>query len=556
MPRITEYTAPENIGLRPTETGVTATVAAARRVGGAYSEISEVKKEAGARIGSAISSLSGPIGEVIDWEYRKEQSQGSAALAGKLNEFTKKWHDINLNADPNDPTVAKGFQNYVEGELQKFKSGFLTQKGQDWAEQRIEAVRNHFFHQTTADRITAAGHAQTINADTAKQGYANSALWDGTENGTKVALDSWSKSPFNAKIIEAGKADIVSNGALGAIKKTGQVPEWVKTPEYRNYVDAAKLEQQAEHQRLQNEHIESVTRKQATYEQVQKYDSEVRKIYKESLPVNNESKPQLPPDYVERIRALDPGDGAPDKIQKKYTELVKHANTVIERLNRPEPLATVSHRNFMSLIDRIRSGEITNPGQIDDVARPSLGNPNGGLTTSDWNVARKEFFERETDQGLTLSKARGDFWKRTERSIDPGITAMGERTALGDEQIHKAQGAARQQEEALRAKGLDPHLVYDDRSEYYFGKPENLRNFSVSLQQANDYNAAIRRGETPKVPGAPPPPVTPPPTRPPVSRPEPTPAPTTLPRPTTAEERDALPKNTQYIAPDGSIRFR
>lgn len=240
MPQITEYTAPENIGLRPTEVGVHATEAAARRVGGAYSEAAQTTKEAGQRIGAGIAAAGE---QVAEWQARKEISQGAAAYAGLMNEKTKQWHETNTNADPNDPTVAKNFQASVEADLAKFKSGFLTQKGQDWAEAHVQSARNHFFLRSAADRSTAAGQAVQVNAEHTVNGHANAAYWSGgTQEGVDKAMGDLRTSGLNAKTVEEGLEKVVTNGVLGGIRANSTIPEWAKDAKYSKYLDAAKLD--------------------------------------------------------------------------------------------------------------------------------------------------------------------------------------------------------------------------------------------------------------------------------------------------------------------------
>lgn len=495
MPQIVQFNAPADLGLRPTETGIEATASAARHVGAEFSRIAELKREAGRDIGSAIAFTGA---EATHYLERRELSQGAAAYAGLMNSKTKQWEETNKNADPNDPTVAKNFQDSVTADLEKFKSGFLTRAGQQWAEAHALRAQEHFFHKSTADRSTAAGHATKINAETVVNGHANAAFWDGgTEAGVKNAFGNLETSGLPAAVIEEGKKQIIDRAARGYIQNNAAIPDWAKKPEYSRYIDdPTKLDVAKARQEKFNEQAAKTARANADYNAKKDFNEKANKFEADTLPINNEARPQLPPNAMEDLRALQNHPGA-QLEPRRYQSLVRHAEAITERLNKPEPLAAVSHRTVMDIVGKIRSGEITDSSQIDDAYRPTAANPNGLLTTSDYNFARKEFTERRTDDGINLSRARSDFWKRYERTIDPAMTALGERSALGDQQIHKANLAARQQEEQLRKAGRDPHLIYDERSEFFFGRPENMRNFAVSLQQVQDYNAAIRKGEQP-----------------------------------------------------------
>ena len=262
MPQIAVYDAPD-AGLRPTETGITATAAAARHVGAAYSESAELTKGTGARIGSAIS-CGGK--QVADHITQAQISLGAAGLAGLTNQYTKEWHDINKTANPNDPTVAPNFLGKLEGELQTFKKGFFTAEGQQWAESQVERFRSQMYKQTAADRAAAEGQARVINADTAKTGNANSAFWAGTEQGTRDAINRWKATGLPKAVIDDGISEIASKGALGANQKANaQVPEWIKKEEFSKYVDAEKLQKAADQQIREKNVTEKRTRSTNDY---------------------------------------------------------------------------------------------------------------------------------------------------------------------------------------------------------------------------------------------------------------------------------------------------
>jgi hypothetical protein len=55
-------------------------------------------------------------------------------------------------------------------------------------------------------------------------------------------------------------------------------------------------------------------------------------------------------------------------------------------------------------------------------------------------------------------------------------------------------------EDVLRKKGLDPHLVYQPESEYFFGRSANLMKYRPSLQEKAHWDAqqkAVRAGTLP-----------------------------------------------------------
>src|SRR5262245_9143695 len=160
MPKIAEFEAPE-LGLRPTEVGIEATAAAARRVTAAYSQAAESTAAMGHRLASALTDAM-QVG-VTSMEHG-ELTRGAQAWTSLSTALKQHWDDHIKGADPNTPRTAKAWlQGTLEPALQNFKSGFLTQKGQDFAEAHIEQLREHMWRTAQADRAKHAG-AATVNA--------------------------------------------------------------------------------------------------------------------------------------------------------------------------------------------------------------------------------------------------------------------------------------------------------------------------------------------------------------------------------------------------------
>jgi hypothetical protein len=253
MPRIEEYNAPD-LGLRPSETGVEATAAAARRVNSAYNEKAELQKETGNRYAQDIH-VGGEVAN--DFIAHQEISRGAASFSAIMAGKTKEWEAISQKADPNDPTVAASFMSGLSSQLEQYRGGFLSDKGQAWADQHINQFQNHMMNKTTADMSRAAGHAISINAEQTANNLSNTAYADPSEVNVRHLLgmsDSIAggvvgtsptlteKAGVKAAITQKSASQIVRAGVEGYISQHGELPDWINKPEYSKYVNLAEMD--------------------------------------------------------------------------------------------------------------------------------------------------------------------------------------------------------------------------------------------------------------------------------------------------------------------------
>lgn len=277
----------ERLALHPTETGIESTAQTAHRVGAFGSQLAsstEMLARETERLGAQTSALGTEKGNLITGEGARlgsavaaagdaavkqvehdQVSRGSAGYAAMWADLTKQWNDLSAKADPTDPTVAQGFMSsVVEPRLQNFKeNGFWTEGAQQWAENHTAALRQHFAEKTASDMSQMAGAGVIANAQKTVNSLSATVHDDptsldfalATRRSTTEGLLATSpnltgpeaarvRSEFGQKADEA----IVKSAAIGAIIKTGQVPDWIKDPKYAGFVNGAELkifEQQA-----------------------------------------------------------------------------------------------------------------------------------------------------------------------------------------------------------------------------------------------------------------------------------------------------------------------
>jgi len=485
MANIREQSAPAGLGLNPTEVGINATAAAARRIGSSYREAADAYGDLGQRIGSTIRE----VGDIaVKYEDHREISAGAANFAKLQDNLTQQWNETAKTADPNDPSVAAKFREKVlEPALDDFKSGFNTERSQAFGEQKVEALRTHMFEKTSADMSTLAGIAVRKNIGDATTSMSNTALTDPSSVptllgqvdhtiqgvvGSSPTLRATDAARVSSEVSDATKKAIVHSGAIGAIQKSGNpeatAEEWIKKyPDYISGADAKSLASNARQQiRARN------------------YDEQQNK--RRDKEVATEASNEATNKYLIDIRSKDPkfmNDPTAVKILNDDTLTKTDKNNLlnyVDRTLKPETNSRISQQTFVGLLRDLRDPD-ADPDKVMqkawDARLTDPGKP-GSITEHDFNQMRAEIVARKTPEGQALERDRGQFFKQyagaiAGRTYDP---------ATGSPKLYAAEVDARRVEADLRKKGLDPHLAYDPQSEYFLGKPGRLAKWAGSMQ--------------------------------------------------------------------------
>ena len=503
MPNIRTFDTPA-LDLRPSEIGVEATAAAARRGGAFYNQAAQAMENLGQHVASTVKDA-GDL--AINYIEHREISNGAAKLAQIEDGYTGAWQTFaaDPNRDWNDPTVVQQFRAGMEPGLQQFKDSFITERGRDWAEGRVDRFREHMFSKTAADASTMSAAAivqnkeETVNSATSRVYKDPSALDDalaGLHDSINATVDS---SPTldvgtrartkeglfkqDEKLVKAAIAGIIKNG--------GDWHTIADNPKYSKYINATEIAQFERAEKYYNnidKAEERAARVQRDYNNRQDFNTKINELEASTMPAEVGGRAVLPKDYWQRLRDLSAHPGAalePGLLRS----MQQKGEALTERMNKPEPLGRISHDTTMDLLKRMRATDesrLTDNGPIYDAFQA------GRLDNNDFNFLTREFNNLRTPEGMALEKDRTQFLKRYAQVIDGAMTKTGEHSLLGTQQMYEFEMDARRQEAELRKQGKDPHLVYDPRSEYFWGRPENLAKYHVPLQEALDYEKTFR----------------------------------------------------------------
>lgn len=508
MPNIREFEAPA-LELRPTEVGVEATAAAARRGGAFFNQAAQALTTTGERVGSAIRAGGDAY---VQYEDHREISAGAAHGTQLIEGMTNAWNQTARGADPNDPSVAPRFrEETLEPALERFRNGFTTQRSQQWAEHFIDQYRTHMLNHTTADMASMAGHAvatnfrqttnslsNTVRGDPASLDFSLSTLESSVDGviASSPNLTGANAGRVRNELLQSGREAIVKSAIMGAIERNPDAGiRLSQDPRYSPFITGAEVQQFASYART-NQRLAQAEQRNATAQQEHQQRADFHRQFnaleQSTLPQSVGEQPTLPPDYWDRVRELNRHPGAalePGRMQAA----IHNGEAITARMNRPEPLGPVSHETTMDLIHRMRTADetrLTDDRPIYDAFEA------GNLNRTDFNFLRTEFAQMRSPEGDALSRERGEFFKRHEVTIDGGLLA-GSRSAVGQQNMYRAEMDARRREADLRRQGVNPHELYNPDSPHYFGKPENIARFRYSMQDAT---RAMAGGTAPPAP--------------------------------------------------------
>lgn len=357
MANIREQSAPENLSINPTEMGVDARAAVARRGGAFYNQAAEAISDTGRRVGSAIKD----VGQVADdyvthRDISKGAAEGTAIVANANTLWNQKLKDPNF--DPNDPSTGQKFMTEtLEPALTKFKEGFSTERSQQWAEQFTAQYRKHMFEKTASDMSTLAGIAvqqnvhKTVNqlssaaaSDPSSLDFALQTI-DHTIGGmTKSSpnLDAATSATVNTELTQKAKESVVKAAVAGMITKNPNIDldaiqkkygDFIKGDEMKMFQKAAQ--NQAKVDKLQEKQLETYTRQNNE----RAAEDGANKVIEKNVRIDPQTgRPSIDPKYFSDALELAKMPNAPPGLARSLIDWGEHqqnlkAETVIDDPN-------------------------------------------------------------------------------------------------------------------------------------------------------------------------------------------------------------------------------
>lgn len=421
MPNIKGFEAPD-LTLRPSETGIDATVQGAKRVGVAYGQVADALNQTGQRAASATRDVGQ---QAVDYEDHREISVGAATGTALMAQKLSDWNATIKNADPNDPSVAQKFlTENLEPALEQWKSGFNTETSQKYAEQFADQLRRDMFHRTAADMSTMAGIAVQQNARTTVNRLATAVAADpssldfalktadhslGTMVDSSPTLDPETSAKVKTQVLQEAKENIVKSAVTGMITKNPDTDLSVVEQRYGEFLKPGEVQMFQKAAQAQAK-VNAYYDKQTAIAQKQEADLKVRttatKTITDNVSIDQNGKPFIKPQFFKD--ALDIARANPDAPTAAAT-----ARTMIDwgesQQNKEEKVAS-DPTVRQDLTDRMFDPD--KPTTALDLMKASAA---GKLSDHDFQTMHRLVTELET------SPLKGPVWQTTAAAVKDSL---------------------------------------------------------------------------------------------------------------------------------------
>jgi hypothetical protein len=432
----------------------------------------------------------------LKYQDHKEIGPGAALgtqLAGNLD---ASWNAIAAKTDPNDPSIRQKFlQEQVQPALDQFKEGFSTENSQAWADHFTDQIYSHLSTKTAADQSTLAGIAQqrnaqttlnnlaaTVRADPSSADFAFQTLQHSADGivGSSPTMDAVTSAKARSDFVQDGGRAIALSYYHGLAEKNPNAVQGIlASGKYGTYLGPSDADQIVSFARVNarlNQSAADNARELQEHADKQAFDRTVIDLQLATLPKDTSQKPTLPPDYYDRLRQAGQMPGA--DIGHIQT-LIGDGERIASRLNKPEPMATVSARNSMDIMTRMRA---TDDPHIDGEAAANKAYGDAEISASDRNMLVREWRDSKTADGETLAKTKSAFFDAVAPMIDKPLADIGDDSAKL--RLYRFQTDVNRKVDEYRQAGKNPRDLFDPTKQDFPRQSRVHQSAPVSDQPA------------------------------------------------------------------------
>ena len=381
MPNIREYNQPA-LGLQPSEVGVEATAAAARRGGAFFNQAAQALATTGERVGSSVRDAGAVADQYLAFQDRSKLNvAASSALSNLENSWSQKLNGVPDSnnpgqylrppADPNNPSVAAEFrETQVQPFIDKLQEIPTSDGGRRYAEQLGFHINQHWIEKTTADLGTMAKNAAIQNHNTTANNLGSMLATSPDIHTARFVLDRWREAASNTPLTVTGpersqldlhnqniEQKLIHAGAISAIMKSpdpeATAKQWIK--EFPDLIKGDEANQFAKAAVAQNKTNLATQKAIDSYDHTQNVrtaDAALSRNWTDNMTFDENGKATVKPGFFKNITQIEAK--FPGMVTPRSHEMIKFAQAEMARAAKGETVTTdpaVQSRLYAGLFD-------------------------------------------------------------------------------------------------------------------------------------------------------------------------------------------------------------
>ena len=159
--------------------------------------------------------------------------------------------------------------------------------------------------------------------------------------------------------------------------------------------------------------------------------------------------------------------------------------SVINRADKPDPLAKTSQQTTMHMLNDMRRPE-GDPQRVTDMGPVYDAYIAGNLSRADFSFLRDELTQRQSSpDGQRFSERVDDLLRVAKAQIDPASPMFGslDQTGMSAQNMYAFEYNLREKIDRYRKEGKDPGVLLDPTSPDYAARPEMVAPFRMTMDQ-------------------------------------------------------------------------
>lgn len=383
-------------------------------------------------------------------------------------------------ATPGDTTLAQKFTDDLSGYFDTLSAGINTVAGRRAFDRQSAEVKSHLIEKAGIYQAHAASVNATQNYIGAVDNWRNTLLNDPAQFDSVLAQATDTLNDANSlygripaeqriKLERQTRGEIALSAVQGIIRRNPDLAaEQLRNGAWDQWLDADK----------------KYTLERGADIAIRAKEVEQERKIREADRAERKAQQATEDKFISKLFGPDGTLSTQDVINSNLTPEHKlRWIGLIDRSNRPDPVAEVSRATTVRILEDMRRGE-NDPYRISDLNPAYDAFMRGELTRSDFDWIAKQFNEMRTPDGEKLTQSQRRFLDGVKSQIYKPNPMVGDLDGDGAQKFYEFSFYVDHKIQEYRKAGKNPYDLFDPSKPDYLGKPEALAPFQRTLAES------------------------------------------------------------------------